>query len=660
MRAPMTRRWLLPALLLLPLAFPSAAAAKVTGVVLTHCEDVLGGRPFGTTGAYEKCTGTIFFSLDPRLPRNAIIADLDKAPRDPGGAVGFSSDIFVLRPKDPSRGNGVLFFDVVNRGNKALLSSFNLAAGAVDPTTEAHFGDGYLMREGYTLVAVGWEPSPNTPAVALHPPVATDNGRPITGEISQWFIPLEAGRTFDLAAGIWTGMEDYPPLDPRDPDYSLTVREGFHGAPRRLPRESWEFGRMEGGQVVYDPRTLLLWTGFEPGYTYELAYETKDPRVIGVGAAAIRDAASYFKYEPSSPVRGEFAYALGSSQTGRSLRQLIYDGFTVDEQERKALDAVFVRIAGASLGTFNQRFGQPNEGGGHNTTRFPIRYESTRDPATGRVDGLGARIPAGLEPKIVLLESSSEYWDRGRVSALNHTTLDGLRDLEPAENVRFYLMGSFPHGTVAFPPRPLFEQQLPGNPLEGRFALRAILAGLDRWVREGVAPPANRHPTLAAGTLVAQRDIQFPAIPGVHWPRHVPGGYRSDLPGKLTDHPLPFLVPNVDADGNETSGIVVPDVTVPLATFTGWAFRSERAGLPGEIQMMAGSYIPFPRTRAERQRTGDPRLSIEERYTDKSDYLRRVEDAARRMVGERLMLAEDVERAVAYAGAHWDFLMTAR
>ena len=647
-----------------------AARADVTGVVLTHCVDILGSKSFGRTGAYEKCFGKIFFSLDPDGPRNRGIVDLYKAPRNANGMVEFSSDLFVLRPKDPSRGNGVLFFDVVNRGNKGLLGNFNFAERSVDPTTEADFGDGYLMREGYTLIAVGWEHTPNTPAVALYPPIATENGTPITGEIGNWFIPLYSGQTFDLTTSFSSGFDVYPPLDPRDPDYTLTVREGFHGEPTAVPRDSWEFGRLEKGEAVYDPHSLLLWTGFKPGYTYELTYETKDPRVIGVGFAAIRDAASYFKFDPSSPIRGEYAYTYGSSQTGRYQRQLIYEGFTVDEQgERRALDGIFVNTGGASLGPFNKRFGQPNDGGFHTQTRFPILYESTRDPVTGRVDGLGARIPVGLEPKVMLVETSSEYWDRGRVAALNHTSIDGREDVQPAENVRFYVMGSFPHGGGGFPPTLTWDQQLPGNPIEVRIAKRAILAGLDRWVREGVEPAPSSHPTLAAGTLVPHSEIEFPGIPGIQWPYDVPGAYRGEClsgyrghqagaPNAVADcDPMPFLVANVDADGNETSGILPPDVTVPLATYTGWAFRSLRAGLPEQIRMMRGSYIPFPRTRAERQQLGDPRLSIEERYSGKADYLRRFEAAARHMVEERYMLEEDLDRSLAQAAAHWDLLM---
>ena len=639
-------------------AAPANARAHVTDVVITSCIDVLEGKFFGETGPYEKCVGKIYFALDPENPRNRIIVDLDKAPRNALGEVEFSADIFVLRPKDPSRGNGVLFFDVVNRGNKLLLGRFNLAQGSTDPTTEADFGDGFLMREGYTLVALGWEASPNTPAVSLYPPTATESGRPIYGQISNWFIPLSPSQTFDITSSYWTGFEEYPPLDPADPNYRLTERLGYHGGPREVPRESWEFGQMTNGEVVYDPQHIFLWTGFRPGYTYELTYETKDPLVIGVGFAAIRDAASYFKFDPDAEVQGRYAYAYGVSQTGRYLRQMIYEGFTVGERgDRKALDAIFVHAGGASLGPFNERFGQANDGGFHSQTKFPILYQETRDPATGRADGLGARIPDGLHPKVFLYETSSEYWDRGRVVGLNHTSIDGQEDVPLAENVRFYLMGSIPHSNGSLPPADRFAQQQKGNPIDVRPSMRALLVGLDRWVREDELPPPSRHPTLSEETLIDRSDLEFPGIPGVQWPYEVPGGYRSDLPGRLTDNPLPFLVPAVDADGNETSGILLPEVAVPLGTYTGWAFRSVQAGAPSEILMMAGTYIPFARTRAERREWNDPRPSVEERYPSRAEFLRRSAEAARLLVEEGYLLSEDLQRVVGGGAALWDWLM---
>jgi hypothetical protein len=640
------------------LADPTNASAHVTDVVITSCIDVLDGRSFGETGPYEKCVGKIYFSLDPEGSRNRIIADLDKAPRNALGEVEFSSDLFVLRPKDPSRGNGVLFFDVVNRGNKLLLGRFNMAQGSIDPTTEAEFGDGFLMREGYTLIALGWEASPNTPAVSLYPPTATESGRSIQGQISNWFIPLTPSQTFEITSSYWSGFEEYPPLDPANPDYQLTERLGYHGEPREIPRGGWQFGQMENGEVVYDPQHIFLWTGFRPGYTYELTYETKDPLVIGVGFAAIRDAASYFKFDPDAEVQGRYAYAYGVSQTGRYLRQMIYEGFTVDERgDRKALDGIFVHAGGASLGPFNERFGQPNDGGFHSQTKFPILYQETRDPATGQRDGLGVRIPDGLDPKVVLYETSSEYWDRGRVVGLNHTSIDGLEDVQLAENVRFYLMASMPHSNGSLPATDRFSQQQKSNPVDVRPAMRAVLVGLDRWVQEDEVPPPSKHPTLQEQTLINRSEIEFPGIPGVQWPYEVPGGYRSDLPGQLTDNPLPFLVPNVDADGNETSGIVLPEVSVPLGTYTGWAFRSERVGAPSEIIMMAGTYVPFARTRAERREWNDPRPSVEERYPSRAEYLRRSEEAARRLVDEGYLLSEDLQRIVDGGAAHWDWLM---
>ena len=211
---------------------PAAARAHVTDVVITSCFDVLEGRSFGEPGPYEKCVGKIYFALDPENPRNRIIVDLDKAPRNALGEVEFSADLFVLRPKDPSRGNGVLFFDVVNRGNKLLLGRFNLARGSTDPTTEADFGDGFLMKEGYTLVAVGWEASPNTPALSLYPPTATESGRPIHGQISNWFIPLSPSQTFDITSSYCGGSGTIRGHPWRS---DTPVARSTCGAPKRPP-----------------------------------------------------------------------------------------------------------------------------------------------------------------------------------------------------------------------------------------------------------------------------------------------------------------------------------------------------------------------------------------------------------------------------------------
>lgn len=633
------------------LLVPAALRAEVTRIEISSRSDVLDGKSFGATGKYEQLVGKAFFAVDPRHPRNRIIVDLDKAPRNAKGQVEFWADVSILKPKDPSRGNGVLFFDIINRGNSVLLGTFNRADAS------APLGDEFLMREGYTLVTVGWETDVAEGRPALHPPVATDRGQPITGRLSNWFIPSDASPTFDLTASYWTGFRVYPPLESQGGDAVLTERVGFFGERKLVERETWQFGRPGAdGKLVNDPHHVYLKTGFKPGYTYELSYPAKDPLIAGLGFAAVRDVASAFKYDRSAVVTGRFAYAFGSSQTGRFLREFVYEGFTTDERDRQAFDAIHSHIAGVARGNFNKRFAQPNEGGFFATTWFPFVYDVTKDPATGKVDGLGARIAAGVRPKIFITNSSSEYWGKGQVAALNHVSIDGRQDLREAENVRIFLLASTQHGAGRLPP-PDTGGQLKGNANDYRWAMRALITGLDGWVRKGEVPPPSQHPRLSNGTLVAQKDIKFPGIPGVQWPHNVPGGHRGDLPGPLTSHPLPFLVPQVDTDGNETGGIRLPDISVPLATFTGWAFRSERIGAPGELIANTGSYIPFAATRAERERKSDPRPSIAERYSSRTEYLRRVEEAARRLVGERYVLQADVAAIVNRAADHWDLLM---
>lgn len=645
-----------PALLLcFAVLFAAAPAfAEVTKVEIQRREDVLGGKSFGSAGPYEKVVGRVFFAVDPANPHNTIIADLDKAPRNAQGKVEFSSDLYILRPKDAGRGNGVVFFDIVNRGNKGLLRVFSRGTGSADPSTEADFGDSYLLQQGYTLVAVGWQfdVAKERGLVGAELPIATDNGKAITGWVNMWFISNEPVNAYRFVTGYNTSA--YAPLDLNSPQYRLTVREGIFAPQRLIPRDQWQFAREENGTAVPDRTSIYLKSGFRAGQTYEVAFETKDPPVAGLGLAAIRDMASELKYNPGAVSPGKYAYMYGASQTGRLIRHFIYEGFTVDEQGRKAFDGAFVQTGATGLGSFNERFAQPNELGSFTQTKFPILYKTTVDPVTGRADGLGARIPAGLEPKIMLVDSASEYWDRGRVAALRHTTLDGGDDVEDAPNVRVFLLAGTKHGAGSFPPVDN-GGEFKENTNDYRWAQRGLLAALDAWVRNGTAPPPSQHPTLGDLTLVPRDNLKFPAIPNVKWPANVPGGYRADVPAPYSA--LPFLVPKVDADGNDIAGIRLPEQAVPLATLTGWQFRSERIGAQNTLIAMAGAYIPFPTTRAERERTRDPRQSIAERYGTRADYLRKVEGAANQLAGDRYILRGDVPAIVQEAGRHWDSLM---
>jgi len=632
----------------------SSAFAEVTRVEIQRREDVLSGKSFGSAGPYEKLVGRVHFAVDPSNLRNQIIADLDKAPRNAEGKVEFSSDLYIIKPKDSSKGNGVVFFDIVNRGNKGLLRTFSRGGGSADPTTEADFGDAYLLHQGYTLVAVGWQfdVAKGRGLVGTEVPIATDNGKTITGWVKMWFISNEPVTSYSYVTGYNTSA--YPPLDLNDPRYRLTVREGTFAPQRLIPRDEWQFARVEDGQPVADPKSIYMKTGFRAGLTYEVAYETKDPPVAGLGLAAVRDMASALKYNTGAVAPGRYAYMYGASQTGRMIRHFIYEGFTIDEQGRKAFDAAFVQTGATGMGSFNERFAQPNELGSFTQTKFPILYKTTTDPVTGRVDGLGARIPAGLEPKMMLVDTSSEYWDRGRVAALRHTTLDGSDDLEDAPNVRVFQLAGTKHGAGSFPPADN-GGEFKENTNDYRWAQRGLLAALDAWVRNGTTPPPSAHPKIGDLTLIPRDNLKFPAIPGVKWPANVPGGYRADVPAPYSA--LPFLVPKVDADGNDIAGIRLPEQAVPLATLTGWQFRSERIGAQNTLIAMAGAYIPFPTTRAERERTRDPRLSIAERYGTRADYLKKVQDVATRLASDRYVLQADVPAIVQEAGAHWDGVM---
>lgn len=628
------------------------AQAELVRVEIKTRTDVLNGKSFGNVGAYEKLLGKAYFAVDPAHPRNKVIADIELAPRNREGKVEFSADLFILKPKDPSRGNGVLFFDVINRGRFRLLSTFDAAEAADDPTSEAHFGEASLLNQGFTLVAVGWQFDVPDDLIGLDAPLPTIKGQPVKGWLRESFIPTKASDSYNWTGGNAT--RGYAPVDLNAPDYRLTSREGLFAGRRLIPRADWQFGRTVDGRHGADANFITLKGGFKPGLTYELMYESQNPPVAGLGLAAVRDMASALKYTPGSVAPGRYAYMYGSSQTGRTLRLIIHAGFTIDESGRKVFDAAFVKTGGASIGRFNERFARVNSLGLFDETHFPFQYQVTTDPVTGKRDGLGARVPAGLEPKVFMFDTGSEYWDKGRLGALKHASIDGTEDLPDAPNVRVYYIAGSRHGSGSVPATD-GGGQLQNNPLDYDWAQRGLMAALDAWVREGKEPPPSRHPTFADGTMVPHHQLKFPAVPGVQWPTHVPGGYRWDVDMPLSA--MPFLLSQVDADGNETGGIRLPEQAVPLGTMTGWLFRSERIGVPHTLMVNSGGYLPFAVTRAEREKKGDPRRSIEERYSRRADYLAKVSEVAKRLAAERYVLERDVPAIIEAAGKHWDWRM---
>lgn len=444
------------------LLYPIPLMAEVTRVTITSQSPLAGARSFGSTGSYELLMGRIEFALDPADPHNRQITDVAFAPRESDGRVHFSSDLIVLRPTDPGRGNGVLLFELANRGNREMVATLNRGTG--NPSTEAGIGDGWLMREGYTIVWVGWEfDLPQTPARDGGPFVRL-NAPPATLPASEAIDPVSVDIvTNELVAE--TMMTDspsrppvaYPPADLAAAGDTLAVRDRFWDPGRTIPRESWRF--VLGVDGV--PK-LHLDSRFEPGLWYRVTYRATSPVVAGVGLAAIRDAASAFRYRTDLPVHGRLAYVYGQSQTGRFLREFLYDGFNADETDRRVFDAVWPHIARAALSNANQRFSTVNQGSMFEPTRFPFTDDEERD-VDGHRDGLQSRYRPELRPKVFYTNTPVEYWGGGRAAALIHTSVDGTRDLTLPENIRVYFLASTQH--LPYPFFPNRNRPSGGGPL---------------------------------------------------------------------------------------------------------------------------------------------------------------------------------------------------
>jgi hypothetical protein len=620
--------------ILVLLVLPALVGAEVTRVEITSRRDAAGGRSFGSTGAYERLAGKIYFAIDPANRRNQVIADLDKAPRH-AGKVEMSADLVIFRPRDGSRSNGIALFDIVNRGNSVALNVFS---GPVTTTPEGEVGDGFLLARGFTIVQVGWEFDARG-GVRIEVPAAAG----VTGTVSARFIPNNRN---PVAVGDLVG---YTPSDPASAKNTLRVRRRLGAEWAMIPREKW---------TLAADNTVTLEGGFEPGQTYEVGYVAVNPPVGGLGFAAVRDAASWVRYAPDATVSAKYLVAFGSSQTGRWLRDFVYEGFNADERNRRVFDGVMPHIGGGGAVLLNERWSTPTSLLMETATRFPFSDRKQRDPVTGAEDGLVENPRAAdHQPKVFHTMSDTEYWERG--GALVHTTPDGTRDIAVPDNVRIYHFAGAPHNIGQFPPA-MVNGETANNPFDLRIGMRALLVAMERWVRDGTAPPPSRYPRLSDGTLVRATEVAFPALRGVTAPRTAYPGVRG-ANAHLARHggagaPLPLIVPQVDRDGNSRGGIRLPDVAVPLATHTGWIFRNAKIGGTEQFVPLNGSYVPFARTRAERDAGGDPRPSMEERYQSREQYLKLVEDAAAPLVKAGYLLAEDVARIVRRAGEHWDFV----
>ncbi len=662
----------------------------VTRLEITRREPFAGGRAFGDGGGYERIEAVAHYAVDPAHPANAAIVDLGRAERDEDGRVRFGGDATFLVPVDPGRANRALLFEAPNRGNRLAMRSFDMAPFDLMPTDEIPAGDGFLLERGWCVAWCGWQWDVPHPSVrlGLRAPAVPPANRTPAGRMQLRIQPDRAADTFALTdhhVGSVGNHAPIPPLDPEEPEAALFVREHLFDTPVRVPRERWAFTRGDGDPASADPGSVSLAGGFAAGRIYDLVYTPGECPVVGAGLLAVRDLAAWTRRSPDSPTAGrvDHVVAKGVSQCGRFLRTFLHAGLNRDETGERVFDGVHVHVAGGRRGEFNHRYGQPSvqptPSLGH---RFPFADEPQADPGSGRREGLLDRLrAAGCVPKIVYTDTSSEYW-RGD-AGLTHRNLEPRAeaeagagagaDVEPPAEVRRYLFAGTQHapGVLPFTDRSLFGSRGANrfNAVDYRPLLRAALENLRVWIAEGVEPPASVFPRAANGTAASREEVlgALAAIPGFALPRpdRLPSlapmdlGAHADegvpaLPARFVGEPYPSPVSAVDADGNETGGVRMPDVSVPVATHAGFNPRHAESGGDGQVLEYLGSTVPLARTAAERTAASDPRPSLAERYPSRDAYLAEVRAAAERLVERRYLLAGDVELCVALAGERYD------
>ena len=676
----------------------------ITRFIIQRRELFANGHEFPVTGAYDKIVGKIYGEVDPKHRLNKIIVNLGKAPRNRRGRVEYSSNFCILKPVDMARGNGKIFFDAPNRGGKRIVAFLNDAPQSDDPSSLKDAGNGFLMRQGYTIVWCGWQGDlmPIKNWLVLNVPAATNNGKPIIRKVRTEIVVDEKGVKSQPLSGD-ERVKSHPTGSRDKMRATLTKREKSYGRRIPVPFSEWEFA-----SCSKDPRTgketikpsakdLYLRSSFKPGHIYEFIYPAKNPLVLGLGFAVVRDLISFLRYEMKDPrgkpnplataklainpllylppSRGEnkrggnritgirYAYAWGRSQSGRYLRDFVYHGFNQDESHRKVFDAVAPHVAGGGRLYLNYEFARPVTSSQQHTNQldpelFPHTYNIIKDAQTGRRDGILKR--PKTDPYIFHTQTSTEYWQKR--GCLAHTDGKG-NDIKIPENVRIYVIASAQHNSPFGSEPAKDDTKLLVNPLPAGDVLRALMVALDLWVTQGILPPPSQHSTIKDRTLVPanQKATGFPNIPGVRYAglhnRQLFLDYGPNLlRGRLDVHPprpvrsgeYTIRVPKVDKDGNDIAGVRLPAVQVPIGTYTGWNLRP-RGLAENELSGLLGSFIPFAKTKSARKRAGDPRLSLAERYKDRTDYVQQISRAARKLVDERFLLTEDAERLIGEA-----------
>ena len=707
--------------------FGGAVQARVSRIEIIERTPFADGMHFSDVGPYEFIRGRLRYAVDPDDPRNQAIVDLQLAkqgrlradlssivdgrmvetlgldPRNEKGEVQFFGDFILLKPVELSRGNHRLLYEVNNRGNLLMLSYFNNAVSSNRPVRPQHAGNGWLMRQGYSLLwsAWNWDVARvgQTPLRINLPVVLEQDGSPVTSLVNaELAVQSQDGVTVEWIA--WGGSRCHPVAEESIGEAVLTVRSHPDGERKIIPREQWKFAVISpGGQPRFDPFHVYLPSGFKQGKLYELIYTARHPRVVGLGLAAVRDAISFFHFASqddegcASPLAVDgyadprFAYIFGISQSGRFTTHMIYQGFHVDEQDRLVFEGARPHVAGAGKGGFNYRFAQTThhqkhlQGNYFPADHFPFHFtpdgslQHDQFGQPGRMSGDILAVAKCLNkiPKVLISNHEGEYWTRS--ASLLHTDVLGETDAPLHPYVRVYMVNGARHGTPSqFSRRRSSTAEHLMNQLDARPVGRALLVALDRWVSEETIPPPSQVPRIDRGELItpaAHRD-RFPQIPvynvgGLEFPApRLPGvnlrpprvdygrrfwteGIQDIVPPRYYGPRFATLVPAIDEDGNPVGGIRLPRLAVPLGTHQGFNPRKQETGSENYLKAFDSSFWPLATTRVERLKNGDPRPSIEEHYSGKSDYVRQVARITEQLFEERFLLDEDTVAIVDFA-----------
>ncbi len=633
------------------------AQAEVTRISVTSRETL--GDP-STPMHYEAIRGLISYSLDPDNEGNKRIADIDLAPRNAEGLVEFSADFELYVPKGQSRSDALLY-SVNNRGGSTLPPEISL--------------DYPLTQKGYTYLVTGWinELTPGGERVRLHAPIVSSADGPVTGLVRYEIITNRAGNNVNIAGDNHLA---YAPSERGMGEATLTKRLNQLDPRETIPRDQFSFAITpvaDSNQVMVN---LVLEGGLQPGVIYELIYEAKDPVLSGAGLAGIRDMVALLRHGSDDPALQEqlamldvpvinHSVAWGISQSGRLLRQFLYQGFNADLAGRPVFDGIVPIIAGGGFGMFNTRFAMPTRTNGQHENLlypndyFPFTYGDSTDPYSARVDGIlrQSRI-SNTEPKVMHIQTSNEYWVRA--GSLAHTNPLGTEDAQIPDNVRFYSIGGSQHSSGSgVPSTSRGFGQLPNNHNLWTPIANSLLVAMVDWVSEGRTPPPSRYPRIADGTLVASH-LANGAINPEAW-RPIPGyahpkamyqvgsanfGERFLDQGIIDMHPMftndwyVAKVPKVNRDNNDLpqSTILPPLAAVPLGSFVPWNLRNSQTGADTELARLSGGYIPFAETPAEAQANNDPRPALYKRYANAQEYLAQFENATENLIEEGYLL----------------------